>query len=78
MSTIEKSTVKETRPDGSKIILPEVELTIRNSRTGVEYASEDEARADIDNPDTDTTEEDVARDVTLRILKGVDSEGGSG
>lgn len=78
MSTVEKSKVGGTRPDGSKIILPEVELTVRNARTGVEYASEEEARADIDSPDTDTTEADVARDATLRILKGVDSEGGSG
>jgi hypothetical protein len=78
MAKIESSRVAGTRPDGSRIILPETETRVRNKRTGWEYSSEEEARADVENPGTDTTEDDIAQDTTLRVLKGVDSEGGAG
>jgi hypothetical protein len=78
MANIEKSRVAGTRPDGSKIILPETETRIRHARTGVEYISEEQARADIESLETDTTEDDICRDTTLRVLKGVDSTGGAG
>ena len=40
-----------------------VETTITNTRTGQEYDSHEACQADIDNPDTDTTESDIRRDV---------------
>jgi len=78
MPTIEKSKVKEIRPDGSRVILPEVETRVRNRRHDFEYESEEHAVEDINNPETDTTEDDIARDTTLRVLMGVDSTGDAG
>jgi len=75
MTMIEKARVAGTRPDGSKILLPETETRIRHKRTGHEYANDDDALADVYNPDTDTTDNDICRDTTLRVLQGVDSEG---
>lgn len=75
MATIEKARVGGTRPDGSKIILPEVEQRVHHKRTGHEYAGEDDALADVQNPDTDTCEEDICRSTTLRVLQGLGSEG---
>ena len=42
-----------------------VETTITNKRTGLEYDSEDHANNDIDDPSTDTTTEDIRRDVNV-------------
>ena len=41
------------------------ETVITNTRTNATYESEDDCAADIDNPDTDTTESDIKRDVTI-------------
>ena len=40
-----------------------VETTVTNTRTGQEYNSHEECQADIDNPETETTEADIRRDV---------------
>ena len=40
-----------------------VETTVTNTKTGQEYNSHEECQADIDNPETDTKEEDIRRDV---------------
>lgn len=72
---IEKSTFGETREDGSKVILPETETIVRNIRTDEEYADMDAAQADVADAATDTTEGEISQSVTLRILKGVESEG---
>ena len=40
-----------------------VETTVTNTKTGQEYSSHEECRADIDNSETDTTEADIRRDV---------------
>ena len=40
-----------------------VETTITNTKTGQEYSSHEECEADINNPETDTTEADIRRDV---------------
>ena len=40
-----------------------VETTITNLKTGHEYSSHDECQADIDNPESETTEADIRRDV---------------
>ena len=51
--------------DGKKIPVysAKVETTVTNTKTGHEYSSHDECQADIDNPETDTTEADIRRDV---------------
>jgi len=51
--------------DGKKIPVysAKVETTVTNTKTGQEYDSHEECQADIDNPATDTTEEDIRRDV---------------
>ena len=65
----------EVREDGSQVLLPEVEVTVKNLRTDVEYDDDDAATADVDSPDTDTTRDDISRSVAIRILKGVTSTG---
>ena len=42
-----------------------VETTITNTKTGVEYDSEDHANNDVADPSTETTEADIRRDVTV-------------
>jgi len=46
-----------------------VETTITNSRTGVEYDSEDHALNDVDDPNTATTHSDIRRDVVVTAPK---------
>jgi len=56
-----------TTEDGRKIPHYKVktETTITNIDTGTEYSSEEEAQADIDNPETSTTVEKIKRDVKV-------------
>ncbi len=42
-----------------------VETTITNTRTGVEYESEDHANNDVADPSTDTTDSEIRRDVNV-------------
>ena len=65
----------ETREDGSQILLPEVEVTVKNLATDTEYDDDNQAAADVADPNTATTDADISRSVTLRVLKGVESEG---
>jgi len=74
----QEATVGGTREDGSKILLPEVEVKVENALTGEEYDDDDAANADVANPETATTSNDIKRSVTLRVLKGVGAEGGAG
>ena len=50
---------------------PDVETksTVKHANTGEVYASEEEAKADVDNPATDTTEKDIRRDVEISVNK---------
>ena len=41
------------------------ETTLTNIDTGQEYESEEAMQADIDDPNTDTKEEDIRRDVNV-------------
>ena len=41
------------------------ETTITNTKTGYEYSSEEEVKNDIDNPNTETQEEHIRRDVKI-------------
>ena len=56
-----------------KITIPaqdvETKSTVKHATTGEVYASEEEAKADIDNPATNTTEQDIRRDVAISVNK---------
>ena len=58
---------------------PDVETnsTIKHAKTGKVYASESEAEADVINPATSTTQEDIKRDVSISVNKLPDILGGS-
>ena len=53
------------------ITAPDVETktTVKHATTGEVYASEDAAKADVDNPATNTTEQDIQRDVAISVNK---------
>ena len=50
-----------------EIIPVETTATVSNAQTGTEYADENEAKADVDNPATATTENDIRRDVAITV-----------
>ena len=52
-----------------EIIPVETKTTVTNAQTGKEYADEIEAKADVDNPATATTENDIRRDVAVTVNK---------
>ena len=47
----------------------ETTSTVKHATTGEVYASEEEAKTDINNPATDTTEQDIRRDVEISVNK---------
>ena len=47
----------------------ETKSTVKHATTGEGYASEEEAKADVDNPATNTTEQDIQRDVAISVNK---------
>ena len=55
----------------------ETNTTVKHATTGEVYASEEEAKADINNPATDTTEQDIRRDVSINVNKLPDIFGGT-
>ena len=49
-------------------VLPiETKETVSNTQTGKEYASENEAQADVTNPATSTEEKHIKRDVAITV-----------
>ena len=58
---------------------PDVETTstVKHATTGKVYANELEAEADINDPATSTTKEDIKRDVAISVNKLPDILGGS-
>ena len=64
-----------------KITIPaqdvETKSTVKHANTGEVYTNEEEARADIDNPATNTTEQDIRRDVAISVNKLPDILGGT-
>ena len=50
-----------------KTIKCESQKTYRNKKPNVVYASKDEAQQDVDNPNTDTEQEDIVTDVNILI-----------
>jgi len=71
MSFKEEGSVEYIEVDGKKVpvVKCEAEITLTNTRTGVEYNSDKEAEDDINNPDTDTTSEDIKRAVKIKVAK---------
>jgi hypothetical protein len=55
----------------------ETKSTIKHATTGKVYASESEAEADVNDPATDTKQEDIKRDVSISVNKLPDILGGS-
>ena len=51
-----------------KIITPQTEVTLTNTKTGREYNSDAEAEADINDPTTDTQREHIRRDVEIKLV----------
>ena len=47
----------------------ETKTTVKHATTGEVYADENEAQTDINNPATDTTEQDIRRDVAISVNK---------
>ena len=55
--------------DGKKVKVykPRVEVTIKHLKTGKEYLSDAEAQEDVDSPVTDTTQDDISRNVHVIV-----------
>ena len=47
----------------------ETEVTLINTKTNQEYNSDEEAQDDVDNPETETKQEDLSRSVKIRVAK---------
>ena len=47
----------------------ETKTIVKHATTGEAYASEEDAQTDINNPATDTTEQDIQRDVAISVNK---------
>ena len=49
-------------------VLPiETSVTVSNAQTGKQYASEEEAQADVKDTATSTEEKDIKRDVAIKV-----------
>jgi hypothetical protein len=53
-----------------KVYKPRVEVTIKHLKTGREYLSDAEAKEDVDSPVTDTTQDDISRNVNIVVGPG--------
>ena len=49
------------------IITPQSEVPLTNTVTGKEYMSDAEAQADVNDPNTDTKQEHLRRDVKITV-----------
>ena len=47
----------------------ETKTIVKHATTGEVYASEEDAQTDINNPATNTTEQDIRRDVAISVNK---------
>lgn len=50
-----------------KVIHCDSETSYRNKKTNVVYASKEEAQKDVDDPNTDTIQEDIAEDTKIIV-----------
>jgi hypothetical protein len=49
------------------VLTPETEVTLTNMKTGQEYMSDGEALLDVQNKETNTTADDIRRDVKIIV-----------
>ena len=61
-----KEEIKVIEGKKTKVITPEVEITLTNTQTGQEYMSDAEADADVNDSNTDTKREHIRRDVHVK------------
>jgi hypothetical protein len=68
---VEKGSVEYITVDGKKVpvVKCDAEVVLKNTRTNQEYASDQEAEDDINNPETDTVREEVTRSVKIKVAK---------
>lgn len=71
MSFLEPGGKVSVVKDGKTIeeIEIETEVTLINTKTSQEYNSDQEAQDDVDNPGTETKQEDLSRSVRIRVAK---------
>jgi len=71
MPFIEEPSVRYEIINGKKVpvVECETEVVLRNTLTGVEYNSDQEAELDIANPETPTQKEHVVRSVKIKVAK---------
>jgi|TARA_R100001163_G_scaffold51514_1_gene38925 hypothetical protein len=50
-----------------KVITPQTEVTLTNTKTGKEYNSDAEAMQDVQDPNTETIADDIRRDVKVIV-----------
>ena len=50
-----------------KIITPQTEITLTNTKTGQEYNSDAEAMQDVQDSNTETIADDIKRDVKVTV-----------
>jgi len=62
--------IKYVTVDGKKVLKyrPRVEITLKHTESGKEYASEEEAQADVSSPDTDTKQEHISKSVHVKVI----------
>ena len=67
---IEEQYIKGYRTiDGKQVPIVHcpTKITVTNKKTGSVYASEQEAQQDVSNPDTDTTQDDLQKDLAITV-----------
>ena len=72
-----KEEIKVIEGKKTKVITPEVEITLTNMETGKEYMSDAEADHDVNNPNSYTKREHIRRDVNIKVA-AIDLGTGSG
>ena len=67
----EEGAIEYVTINGKKVpkVKCETEVVLRNTATGVEYNSDQEAENDINDPNTTTTREQVVRSVKIKVAK---------
>ena len=63
-ASIRYETINGTR---TPVLTPETEVTLTNMKTGQEYMSDSEALLDVQNKETNTTADDIRRDVKIIV-----------
>ena len=64
-----KEEIKIIEGKKTKVITPEVEITLTNTQTGQEYMSDAAADADGNDSNTDTKREHIRRDVHVKVAQ---------